>query len=81
MYSPMGRSNFKGEGKGATRYKVQRHSAVICAKTAEPIETSFGLWTQAGPRKDVLDWAQIPYAKGQSLRERTCPGMLDDILP
>jgi len=25
------------------------------AKTAEPIETPFGVWTRVGPRKHVLD--------------------------
>jgi len=44
---------------------------VICAKTAELIEMLFGLWTWVGPRKHALDWAQIPHAKGQLLRERT----------
>ena len=27
---------------------------VICAKTAEPIEMLFGLWTRMGPRKHVV---------------------------
>ena len=35
----------------------------------------FGLWTQIGPSKRVLDGAKIPHAKGQLLGERTCPGM------
>jgi len=26
------------------------------AKTAEPIEVPFGLWSRVGPRKHVLDW-------------------------
>ena len=42
-------------GKGASYCKVQGHSAVICAKTAEPIEMLFGLWAQMGPRNHVLD--------------------------
>ena len=46
---------------------------MICANTAEPIELSFEMWT-------LLDWAQIPHAKGQLLGERTCPGVPDDIL-
>jgi len=29
--------------------------AVSYAKTAEPIETPFGMWTRVGPRKHVLD--------------------------
>ena len=44
-----------------------RPSSVVCpsvglsvtivnsAKTAEPIEMSFGVWTRVGPRKHVLD--------------------------
>jgi len=28
---------------------------VSCAKTAKPIEMPFGIWTQVGPRKHVLD--------------------------
>jgi len=27
---------------------------VSCAKMAEPLKMSFGLWTRMGPRKDVL---------------------------
>jgi len=38
--------NFE-EGRGV--------SAVICAKTAEPIEMPFGLWARIGPRNYVLD--------------------------
>ena len=34
--------------------KVQKHFAVICAKTAEPIEMPFGLWAGIGPRNHVL---------------------------
>ena len=30
---------------------TRRHSAVSCAKTAEPIDLPFGLWTQLGRRK------------------------------
>ena len=43
--SPMGRGNFEGEGH------AQRHSDVNCAKTAEPIDLPFGLWTRVGLRK------------------------------
>jgi len=32
-------------GKQANHCKRQRHSAVICAKMAEPIDVPFGLWT------------------------------------
>jgi len=34
-------------------------------KTAELIEMPFGLWTQVCPRKNVLDWVQIPRVKGR----------------
>jgi len=34
--------------------KVKGRSAVSCAKTAEPIEMPFGLWTRVGPREHVL---------------------------
>jgi len=46
-----------------------------CAKTAEPIEMPFGLWTRVGPAKHQLDGAQISHAKGQLLRDT--PGMID----
>jgi len=35
------------------------------AKTAEPTEMPFGLWTQVGPRNHVLDGGQDPPCKGQ----------------
>jgi len=47
--SPMGRDNFEG-GKGRPTVKY-RDTAVTCAKTAEPIDLPFGLWTQVGWRK------------------------------
>ena len=34
--------------------RAGRRTAVSCAKMAEPIEMSFGLWTLVGPRKHVL---------------------------
>jgi len=42
------------EGERVADYKVTRLSAVSCAKTAEPIEMPFGLWTRMGPRKHAL---------------------------
>jgi len=33
---------------------------VICAKMAEPIKMSFGLWARMGPRNHVLDWGPDP---------------------
>ena len=41
-------------GKGAPIVKY-RDTAVICAKTAEPIEMPFGLWAWMGHRNHVLD--------------------------
>jgi len=35
------------------------------AKTAEPIEMPFKLWTRLGPRNHVLDEGPDPHAKGQ----------------
>jgi len=52
-----------------------------CAKTDELIEMPFLLWTRVGPKKHVLDVAQILCAKGQLLGKRTCPGMPDFTLP
>jgi len=36
-------------------------TVVSPAKTAEPIEIPFGMWTRVGPRDYVLDGVQIPY--------------------
>jgi len=33
---------------------ARRHSAVSCAKMAEPMEMMCGLWTRMGPKKHVL---------------------------
>ena len=49
---PTGRDNFEGEG--ASHCKVQGHSAVPCAKTAEPIEMPFGLRTWVSQGNHVL---------------------------
>jgi len=54
--SPMGRDTFERErGVPLSYCKVQEQSAVICAKTAEPIEMPFGLWARMGPRNYMLD--------------------------
>jgi len=34
------------------------------AKSAEPVEMPFGLWTWVGQRNHVLDGVQIPRPKG-----------------
>jgi len=46
-------------------------------KTAEPIETPFGMWTWVGPRKHVLDGSLDPRTKrgnfeGEKGHARTC---------
>jgi len=38
------------------------------AKTAEPIEIPFGMWTRAGPRNRVLDGVQITTREGANMR-------------
>jgi len=43
------------------------------AKTAEPIDTPFGLRTRMGMGNHVLDWAKIPLGKGQFWGERGVP--------
>ena len=42
-------------GERASHCKVYRHSAVICAKTTEPIEVLFELWAGMGCRNRALD--------------------------
>ena len=42
-------------GEGASHYNVWGHSAVICAKTAEPNQMPFGLWAGTDCRSHVLD--------------------------
>jgi len=44
--------------KQANYCKVQGHSEVICANTAEPIEVPFGLWACIGPKHHVLHGSQ-----------------------
>jgi len=54
-------------GKGASRCKVWGPSAVICAKTAEPIEMPFRLWARMGPRNHTLEGGSDSHKKGQFL--------------
>jgi len=50
------------------KYRDTPRPVVICAKTAEPIEVPFGLWTRMG-RKHRVTWeVQIPYGTGQFWR-------------
>jgi len=55
----MARDNF--EAKGIPRHAGQ-HSDMNFARTTEPVELLFGLWTRVGPKKHVLDGAQSPRA-------------------
>jgi len=41
-------------GKQANHCKQQKHCAVICAKTAEPIEVPLGLWASMDRKHHVL---------------------------
>jgi len=56
---PVGRGNFKGKGAARCKYS---DSTVTCAKTAEPIEMSFGIWTRVGQRNHVLGGLQCNLA-------------------
>jgi len=47
-------------GKGVSHCKLQGHSAVICAKTTEPVEMPFWLWDRMGPRHRVFDAYRDP---------------------
>jgi len=54
---PVGRGNFeRGKGRPIVNY---RDTAVIYAKTAEPIKMLFGLWARMGPRNHVR-WGGVP---------------------
>jgi len=41
---------------------AQWHSAVSCAKTAEPVDLPFWLWTRVGPRKQTFT-SSIAFAR------------------
>jgi len=43
------------------------------AKTAEPIEMPFGMWTQVGPRNHVLDGIPIPARERAMMRAKRGP--------
>jgi len=53
---PHANEQFRGK---AAHCKVQRLFAISCAKTAEPTEMLFGLWTVVGARRRVLDGVHI----------------------
>jgi len=54
---PMGRGNFVG-GKERPIVKY-RDTLVICTKTAETIEMSFGLWARMARRNNVSDGGPV----------------------
>ena len=51
VHIPMGRGNFEGDN-----CKLQGHSAVICAKKAEPIEMPFGFLGLDRPKESFIRW-------------------------
>jgi len=53
-----------------TNHCIWRHSAVICAKTAEPIEVPFGLWARMGGKHHVLHGRSRSPWKGAILVDR-----------
>jgi len=53
--------------------KAQGHSAMFCAKMAEPIEIPFGLLAWMGPKNHVLHGVQIPSWEGAILRGKRQP--------
>ena len=59
------------------------HVCDICiAKTAEPIEVRFGVWTQSGPNNDVLDGVLVLcQKKGQFGRGRGWPTVKYRVIP
>jgi len=62
--SPMGRGKVLG-GELVSHCKVQGHSTVVCAKTAEPIGMPFGLWARMGRRNHWIGvhrcWGTLPW--------------------
>ena len=48
-------------------------TVVSPAKTAEPMEMSFGLRARVGPRNHVLDGVQIPHGRDNFKKEKGRP--------
>jgi len=63
-----GKWQFSGEG--ASHWKVQEHSAVICAKTTDTIEMLFGFWPRIAPWNHLLDGHPDSPREGAILGER-----------
>jgi len=68
----MRKDNFEGEGSAPC--KVWGPSAVSCAKTAEPIEMPFGVWTRVGRRKHVLDGDAHWHHQSNAIEQSMCGG-------
>ena len=73
---PHGKGKFVGEEWHAPT--CRGHSAVTCAKTAEPIEMPCGLSARVRSVNHVLDGVQIPVCKKSNVRGQDTP---DDNLP
>jgi len=54
--------------------RARQHSAVTCAKTAEPIEMQFEMRTHVDSKKHVLDWG----AHWRNLANAVEPSMCDE---
>ena len=67
---PMGRGNYEGEDANMPGQR----SHVNCAKRLNQIEMPFALWTRVGPKKYVLDGAQILHSKGAIIMGKDMPG-------
>jgi len=67
----VGRTNFEGQkGRPMIEYS---DTAVVYAKTAEPIEILFRLRTQVGPGNHVLDGDPDPPLEGAILGGKKSP--------
>ena len=53
-----------------------RGSACFCAKTTEPVEMAFGMWTRLGPRRGV-EWIRgVPDTPDEGANFGASPGPL-----
>jgi len=73
---PTGMGNFKGE-RGGPLYS---DSAVNCAKTDEPIEMPFEIWTRGGPRKHAVATLRIPLNRPCAAAMRPVVDYFDHLL-
>jgi len=68
-------------GERGAHCKVYVHTAVACAKTAEPIEMPFGMWVRSGSRNHKLHGVQIHPREGQVWRKGSPIVKYRDFLP